>query len=113
MRLRTSSHLLKEALCTAFQSQCGISVSALEHACAVLMNETPKRARTEFVAEWFGKEKDSSAPAWNGEGEGMPGKDKLVTFEEMVKLFGLDAEVDWYVPDCASVCERPPGGAKS
>lgn len=58
------------------------------------MNETPKRARTELEVVVSGNEKDKSAPAWIGEGEEVPEKDREVTFEEIVMSVALDAETD-------------------
>ena len=58
------------------------------------MKETPKRARTVCSDVVFGKENDRSAPAWIGEGDGVPAKERDVTFEEMVIFVGLEVETD-------------------
>ena len=59
------------------------------------MNDTPNRARTEREDDdVLGKENDKSAPAWMGEGEEVPGKEREVMLVEMLMLVGLDVEMD-------------------
>ena len=113
IRLRTSSHLLTDALCTASQSQSGISLSALAHAWASLMKDTPNRVSTERATVSSGNEKDRSAPAWMGEGDEVPAKVRKLVFVEIVMFVGLEVETDLYVPDSTSVCDALFGGRKS
>lgn len=102
--LSTSSHLLSDALCTASQSHSGISVSAFEHAWLTLMNDTPKRASTAWEVAFEGKENPRSAPAWMGDGEDVPEKERLLVFGDMVMVVGLEVETDLYVPEEIRVC---------
>lgn len=105
-RPKTSSHLLRDAASTAFQSHVGISASAFAQACAALLKDTPKRARTEDAL------KESSAPAWMGETLGWKGKAREVLLEVILMVLGLLVDAERYVPNSVSRVVLP-GALKS